>query len=285
MEMEHCFWADEHEIWGVTYDDDEEIIGIGTIAKFTGEYAGYTVISSLSFVTNKRTHEDFERKWLHEPIKSIAFDLTEVLVAAGASFGLIQLLDLDETKGIAMEMMKQDKDRKLLAKVLVKGLQDFAMTEAYEQQDPWKVLILRQRCTSRRILYLKCRIVKRVVLLRVPIAIQDENRIAARKIDVNMVLHLKTQTDNHMEVMDAIKKVIMQRKSGKGELQYLHKNAGISGSIGLTAKPVVNFSGVVGNNTIALGAGISFDTTTRVLTKYNGGLSFTASYLIASLAL
>nr|GEW56898.1 jacalin-like lectin domain, transposase-associated domain protein [Tanacetum cinerariifolium] len=44
----------------VTYDDEEEIIGItGTIAKFTREYAGYRVISSLSFVTNKRTHEHF----------------------------------------------------------------------------------------------------------------------------------------------------------------------------------------------------------------------------------
>nr|GEX75492.1 katanin p80 WD40 repeat-containing subunit B1 homolog isoform X1 [Tanacetum cinerariifolium] len=41
------------------------------------------------------------------PIKSIAFDLIEVLVAAGASSGLIQLWDLDETNGIAMEMMKQ----------------------------------------------------------------------------------------------------------------------------------------------------------------------------------
>ncbi|GJS84225.1 jacalin-like lectin domain, transposase-associated domain protein [Tanacetum coccineum] len=54
---------EEGNVWflcPVTYDDDEEIIGItGMIAKFTGEYAGYTVISSLSFVTNKRTHVHF----------------------------------------------------------------------------------------------------------------------------------------------------------------------------------------------------------------------------------
>ncbi|GJX21456.1 G-type lectin S-receptor-like serine/threonine-protein kinase CES101 [Tanacetum coccineum] len=84
------------------------------------------------------------------PIKSTAFDLTEVLVAAGASSGLIQLWDLDETKGIAIEMMKQDKDRKLLAKVLVKGLQGNRIRE-------------------------------RVVPLGVPISIQDENQIADRK--------------------------------------------------------------------------------------------------------
>ncbi|GKG59285.1 mitochondrial outer membrane protein porin of 36 kDa, partial [Tanacetum coccineum] len=46
----------------------------------------------------------------------------------------------------------------------------------------------------------------------------------------------------------------------QAELQYLHENAGINDSNGLTVKHVVNFSGVVGNNTIALGANISFDT-------------------------
>ncbi|GJR51243.1 mitochondrial outer membrane protein porin of 36 kDa [Tanacetum coccineum] len=58
------------------------------------------------------------------------------------------------------------------------------------------------------------------------------------------------------------------------ELQYLHENAGINDSNVLTTKPVVNFSGVVGNNTIALGDSISFDAATGVLTKYNEGLSF-----------
>ncbi|GKC17891.1 mitochondrial outer membrane protein porin of 36 kDa, partial [Tanacetum coccineum] len=39
------------------------------------------------------------------------------------------------------------------------------------------------------------------------------------------------------------------------------------------------------NNTVALGADISFDTATGDLTKYNGGLSFTTTDLIASLTL
>nr|GFA47378.1 mitochondrial outer membrane protein porin of 36 kDa-like [Tanacetum cinerariifolium] len=79
--------------------------------------------------------------------------------------------------------------------------------------------------------------------------------------------------------------VVPDQKSGKAELQYLHENAGISASIGLTAKPIVNFSAVAGNNAVALGADISFDTATGDLTKYNGGLSFTTTDLIASLTL
>ncbi|KAJ0626013.1 putative Porin domain superfamily, eukaryotic porin/Tom40 [Helianthus annuus] len=69
------------------------------------------------------------------------------------------------------------------------------------------------------------------------------------------------------------------------ELQYLQEYAGISTSIGLTASPVVNFSGVAGNDTLALGTDVSFDTATGNFTKYNGALSFTTSDLIASLIL
>ncbi|MBA0576684.1 hypothetical protein Golob_027644 [Gossypium lobatum] len=61
--------------------------------------------------------------------------------------------------------------------------------------------------------------------------------------------------------------------------------AGISSSIGLTANPIVNFSGVLGTNVIALGTDISFDTKTRNFTKCNARLSFTNADLIASLAL
>lgn len=69
------------------------------------------------------------------------------------------------------------------------------------------------------------------------------------------------------------------------EVQYFHENAGISTSIGLAAKPLVNFSGVAGNNTVALGTDISFDTSTGDFTKYNVGLSFSTADLIASFAL
>ncbi|KAE8691557.1 putative auxin efflux carrier component 1b-like [Hibiscus syriacus] len=78
---------------------------------------------------------------------------------------------------------------------------------------------------------------------------------------------------------------VPDQMSGKIELQYLHEYAGISSSIGLTANPVVNFSGVLGTNVLALGTDISFDTKTRNFTKCNTGLSFSNVDLIASLAL
>ncbi|XP_010550070.1 PREDICTED: mitochondrial outer membrane protein porin of 34 kDa-like [Tarenaya hassleriana] len=78
---------------------------------------------------------------------------------------------------------------------------------------------------------------------------------------------------------------VPDQRSGKVELQYLHDYAGISTSIGLTANPVVNFSGVVGSNVLALGTDVSFDTKTGNFTKCNAGLSFTKDDLIASLTL
>lgn len=69
------------------------------------------------------------------------------------------------------------------------------------------------------------------------------------------------------------------------ELQYLHDYAGINTSIGLTSNPIVNFSGVVGSNTLALGADLSFDTASGNFTKYNAGLSFTNADLVAALTL
>ncbi|XP_051117667.1 mitochondrial outer membrane protein porin of 34 kDa-like [Andrographis paniculata] len=76
---------------------------------------------------------------------------------------------------------------------------------------------------------------------------------------------------------------IPDQRSGKLELQYLHEYAGISSSVGLTANPIVNFSGVLGNNKFALGSDLSFDTKEGALTKCNFGASFTNSDLIASL--
>ena len=69
------------------------------------------------------------------------------------------------------------------------------------------------------------------------------------------------------------------------ELQYLHDYAGISSSIGLSANPIVNFSGVIGSNVLALGTDLSFDTKTGNFTKCNAGLSFSNADLIASLSL
>ncbi|KAG4116445.1 hypothetical protein ERO13_D12G170100v2 [Gossypium hirsutum] len=75
------------------------------------------------------------------------------------------------------------------------------------------------------------------------------------------------------------------QRSGKVELQYQHEYAGISTSIGLTANPLVNFSGVVGNNSVTVGTDLSFDTASGNFTKLNAGLNFTHSDLIASLTL
>lgn len=55
--------------------------------------------------------------------------------------------------------------------------------------------------------------------------------------------------------------------------------------MGLTATPIVNFSGVAGNSDLSLGADLSFDTATGNFTKYNAGLNFTKTDLIASLTL
>ncbi|XP_061987312.1 mitochondrial outer membrane protein porin of 36 kDa-like [Populus nigra] len=76
---------------------------------------------------------------------------------------------------------------------------------------------------------------------------------------------------------------VPDQRSGKVELQYQHEYAGISTSLGLTANPIVNFSGVIGSNVVSLGTDLSFDTATGNFTKYNAGLSYTNADLIASL--
>jgi voltage-dependent anion channel protein 2 len=53
----------------------------------------------------------------------------------------------------------------------------------------------------------------------------------------------------------------------------------------LNSKPLVNFSGVLGNKDIAVGADVAYDTATGDFTKYNAGLSFTNADLIAAVTL
>ncbi|CAA0820230.1 Mitochondrial outer membrane protein porin 1 [Striga hermonthica] len=78
---------------------------------------------------------------------------------------------------------------------------------------------------------------------------------------------------------------IPDQRSGKLELQYLNDYAGLSSSVGLTANPIVNFSGVVGNNKLALGGDVSFDSKEGTLAKCNFGASFASADLIAALTL
>ncbi|KAG2404110.1 Outer plastidial membrane protein [Vigna angularis] len=112
----------------------------------------------------------------------------------------------------------------------------------------------------------------------------------------NITTDIKVDTDSNLfttitvnEPAPGLKAIfnfkVPDQRSGKVELQYLHDYAGISTSVGLTANPIVNFSGVVGTNVLALGADLSFDTKIGELTKSNAGLSFTKDDLIASLTL
>lgn len=68
------------------------------------------------------------------------------------------------------------------------------------------------------------------------------------------------------------------------ELQYQHEYAGITTSFGLTASPIINFSCVLGNNLVAVGSDVSFDTASGNFVKYNAALNVTHADLIASLA-
>ncbi|GAU32821.1 hypothetical protein TSUD_208890 [Trifolium subterraneum] len=77
--------------------------------------------------------------------------------------------------------------------------------------------------------------------------------------------------------------------SGKVELQYLNKFAGITGRIGLLGNeggaydPVVNFSGLLGTRIVSLGANVALHIPTRSITKLNAGFGFNSAFLEASL--
>ncbi|WOL18449.1 mitochondrial outer membrane protein porin 1-like [Canna indica] len=79
--------------------------------------------------------------------------------------------------------------------------------------------------------------------------------------------------------------VIPDQRSEKVELQYLHDYAAVNASIGLTANPVVNLSGVVGSKSVSVGADVAFDTASGNFIKYNAGLSITNADLIAAITL
>ncbi|KAL2233573.1 mitochondrial outer membrane protein porin of 36 kDa-like [Sesamum indicum] len=116
--------------------------------------------------------------------------------------------------------------------------------------------------------------------------LKNKNITTDVKVDTNSNVHTTITVDEPAPGVKAIFSFVApDQKSGKVELQYLHEYAGISTSLGLTAKPIVNFSGVAGNHKAAFGTDISFDTATGNFTKYNAGVSFTTTDLIASLIL
>ncbi|KAF3444753.1 hypothetical protein FNV43_RR14446 [Rhamnella rubrinervis] len=112
----------------------------------------------------------------------------------------------------------------------------------------------------------------------------------------NVTTDIKVDTDSNLittvtidEPAPGLKAIVSFRvpdqRSGKVELQYLHDYAGISSSVGLTANPIINFSGVLGTNAVSVGADLSFDSKTGTFTKVNGGLNFSNTDLIASLTI
>ncbi|KAG5621641.1 hypothetical protein MTR67_008533 [Solanum verrucosum] len=116
--------------------------------------------------------------------------------------------------------------------------------------------------------------------------LKNKNVTTDIKVDTNSNLFTTITVD---EAAPGLKTILSFRvpdqRSGKLEVQYLHDYAGICTSVGLTANPIVNFSGVVGTNIVALGTDVSFDTKTGDFTKCNAGLSFTNADLVASLNL
>ncbi|OVA09071.1 Eukaryotic porin/Tom40 [Macleaya cordata] len=116
--------------------------------------------------------------------------------------------------------------------------------------------------------------------------LKQKNITADVKVDTNSRLFTTITVDEPAPGLKTIFSFIVpDQRSGKVELQYQHDYAGISTSIGLTANPVVNFSGVFGSNIVALGTDLSFDTATGNFIKCNAGLTFSHTDLIASLTL
>ncbi|GAV69805.1 Porin_3 domain-containing protein [Cephalotus follicularis] len=116
--------------------------------------------------------------------------------------------------------------------------------------------------------------------------LKNKNITTDIKVDTNSNLLTTVTVDEPAPGLKAIFKFnVPDQRSGKVELQYLHDYAGISTSVGLTANPLVNFSGVFGTNVLALGTDVAFDTKTGNLDKLNTGLSFANADLIASLTL
>ncbi|XP_059284290.1 mitochondrial outer membrane protein porin of 34 kDa [Lycium ferocissimum] len=116
--------------------------------------------------------------------------------------------------------------------------------------------------------------------------LKNKNVTTDIKVDTNSNLFTTISVDEPAPGLKTILSFrVPDQRSGKLEVQYLHDYAGICTSVGLTANPIVNFSGVVGTNILALGTDVSFDTKTGDFTKCNAGLSFTNADLVASLNL
>ncbi|KAM7268982.1 hypothetical protein ACFE04_024479 [Oxalis oulophora] len=116
--------------------------------------------------------------------------------------------------------------------------------------------------------------------------LKNKNITTDIKVDTNSNLFTTITVDEPAPGVKAIVSVkLPDQKSGKVELQYQHEYAGICAAVGLNANPIVNISGVLGNNLLSAGTDLSFDTATGGITKCNVGFNFIKDDLIASLTL
>ncbi|KAA0036442.1 mitochondrial outer membrane protein porin of 36 kDa-like [Cucumis melo var. makuwa] len=125
-----------------------------------------------------------------------------------------------------------------------------------------------------------------IFLADVSTQLKNNNITTDVKVDTHSNVHTTVTIDEPAPGLKTIFSFrVPDQRSGKVELQYQHEYAGISTGIGLTASPIVNFAGVIGNEKLSLGTDLSFDTASGNITKLNAGLSYTHSDLIAALTL
>ncbi|XP_026443727.1 mitochondrial outer membrane protein porin of 36 kDa-like [Papaver somniferum] len=119
--------------------------------------------------------------------------------------------------------------------------------------------------------------------------LKNKNITTNVKVDTNSRLSANVSIDDHAPGLKAIFNFfVTDQRYGKVigfHLSYQHEYNSISTSIGLTANPVVNFSGVVKTPLLSLGTDLSCDTASVNLTKCNAGVSFTNVDLIAAVTL
>uniref|UniRef100_A0A0C9S389 TSA: Wollemia nobilis Ref_Wollemi_Transcript_15486_1307 transcribed RNA sequence n=1 Tax=Wollemia nobilis TaxID=56998 RepID=A0A0C9S389_9CONI len=116
--------------------------------------------------------------------------------------------------------------------------------------------------------------------------LKNKNITTDIKVDTRSSLFTTVTIDEPAPGVKAIfSYTVPDQRSGKVELQYLHDNAGITTSIGLTAAPLVECSGVIGNESVAVGGEVAFDTASGNITKYNAGLSYVKPDFVSSLQL
>ncbi|CAN1187671.1 Mitochondrial outer membrane protein porin of 36 kDa [Linum perenne] len=110
--------------------------------------------------------------------------------------------------------------------------------------------------------------------------LKNKNVTTDLKVDTNSNLFTTITID---EPAPGLKTIFSFRVPD--QRSYQHEYLGISTSIGLTASPLANFSGVIGNNMVSLGTDLCFDTASGNFTKLNAGLSYTNADLIAAITL